>query len=402
MASFEHPSSVNSKPRFQNVDNNLLKIIPMKITHLTSLHRFNDIRIFHKECKSLALHGYDVSLIAKAGKDELIDGIKIIAINEQTNRLKRFFISSIDVYQKAISIKATIFHFHDPELIPIGVLLSLQGKKVIYDVHEDLPRQILSKAWISPFLRYPVSFFAGFTEWIASRFFFSGIVPATPKIAARFPSSKVALVQNYPKLDELTSAQDKPWLSRKTQITYIGSIDETRGVIENINALELLTNNDIRMVMAGPFSSKALELKCKRLEGWKRIDYHAWLSRNELMRELGQSIAGLVILHPTPAYIDSLPIKMFEYMLAGIPVIASDFPLWRKIINANNCGVLVDPLNPIETANAVNWIVEHPEEAERMGQNGRKAVVQNYNWSMEEKKLLDFYKRLHHEEYYCS
>lgn len=162
----------------------------------------------------------------------------------------------------------------------------------------------------------------------------------------------------------------------------------------NIKSIELLGGKNIKMVLAGPFSSKSLEKECKALNGWRNVDYRSWLSRDEVMGELSKSKAGLVVLHPTPAYLDSYPIKMFEYMLAGIPVIASDFPLWRKIVDSANCGILVDPLKPEETAKAINWIINHPKKAEEMGRNGRQMIEEKYNWALEEKALLGLYKKL--------
>ncbi len=366
----------------------------MKIAHLTSVHNALDVRIFHKQCMSLANRGYQVTLIAPTESDSIVDGIQIISIPKATSRLKRIFISTVVIYKKAMASKAKIYHFHDPELILVGMLLRLSGAKVVYDVHEDYPRQMMTKEWISIWLRYPVSLLTELVEWLSTRLFFSAITPATPKIASRFSASKVAIIQNYPKLEEITKPYEIPWSNRKLQVAYMGGIDIERGNIENLIALDLLNNPSVRMIMAGPFSSKSLEHECKSLKGWQQVDYHPWLSRKILMEELVNSIAGLVVLHPTVAYLDSLPIKMFEYMLAGIPVIASDFPLWRKILDENHCGILVDPLNPQETADAINWILEHPEQAEQMGKNGRKAVEEKYNWALEEKKLFAVYEKL--------
>jgi glycosyltransferase involved in cell wall biosynthesis len=118
------------------------------------------------------------------------------------------------------------------------------------------------------------------------------------------------------------------------------------------------------------------------------------LDRRGVAEVLGRSVAGLVTLHPLVNYLDALPIKMFEYMSAGIPVIASDFVLWREIVQDGGCGLCVDPLKPNEIANAIDYLVTHPDEARRLGQNGRRAVVERYNWTVEEGKLLAFYGRL--------
>lgn len=93
-------------------------------------------------------------------------------------------------------------------------------------------------------------------------------------------------------------------------------------------------------------------------------------------------------------YLDSLPIKMFEYMSAGIPVVASNFPLWKEIIEKNRCGVCVDPLSPKDIAKAINFIVQNPQIAQKMGENGKRAILEKYNWQIEEQKLFNIYEGL--------
>jgi len=365
------------------------------VAHLSSVHPSRDVRIFLKECRSIREKlNADVYFVVPEERDYINEGINILAVKTSKTRLSRILLTPAKVYIRARKINPDIVHFHDPELIVIGILFRIFGKKVIYDVHEDLPKDILSKDWIHPFLRYPVSWLAALTEWIGSRLFFSGIVPATPTIGARFPQRKVALVQNYPKIDEFLTLEECAWNRRKKQLVYVGVIDINRGAIENVRALEFLEDQDVRLLLAGPFSNNSLRKKCESLVGWRLIDYYPWLTRQEVIEALAQSIAGLVVLHPTPAYVDSLPIKMFEYMLAGIPVIASDFPLWRKIIEENDCGILVNPLKPEETADAIRWVVDNPKLAEEMGGKGRKLVEEKYNWGNEEKKLLGLYRKL--------
>jgi len=368
----------------------------MKIAHLTSVHQPHDVRIFHKQCKSLRSNGYEVALVVKADSDQIIDSVQILAIPEESSRLKRFFYSSWAVYKKAIASKAKICHFHDPELIPTAILLSLRGRKVIYDVHEDLPRQILSKDWIPTWLRYPVSWLAATSEWIGSRLFFSAIVPATPKIASRFPESKTVLVQNFPLRDEFnsTATNKASYLRRPNRVIYVGGLSKIRGIVENINAFKYIQNSDCRLVLAGSFEDDKLESECRSLDGWSSIQFKGYLSRKEMQKIFDESRIGLVLFHPQPNHVDAQPNKMFEYMSASLPLIASDFPLWREIVEGAKCGLLVDPLKPEEIAKAIDWLLDHPEEAEQMGKNGRKAVEDKYNWSHEENKLLKLYKKL--------
>jgi glycosyltransferase involved in cell wall biosynthesis len=115
-------------------------------------------------------------------------------------------------------------------------------------------------------------------------------------------------------------------------------------------------------------------------------------SREQVAALLGRVQAGLVLFHPAPNNVRAQPNKLFEYMSAGVPVIASDFPLWREVVEGEGCGLLVDPFNAVEVAEAVAHILGHPEEAEAMGRRGRAAVEQRFNWAREEATLVRLYR----------
>ena len=146
------------------------------------------------------------------------------------------------------------------------------------------------------------------------------------------------------------------------------------------------------MQLGGEFSEPDVEVHVRSQTGWQWVDELGWLDRVGVKTVLDRSVAGLVTLHPVINYIDALPVKMFEYMAAGVPVIASHFPLWREIIEGNDCGLCIDPLDPAAIAKAIDYLVTHPQEAERMGRNGQRAVAEKYNWTLEEAKLLEFYQ----------
>jgi len=118
------------------------------------------------------------------------------------------------------------------------------------------------------------------------------------------------------------------------------------------------------------------------------------LSRGELAASLGRSRIGIALLHPIESYIYSQPIKLFEYMSAGIPVVVSNFPLWKDIVEKTGAGIVVDPLDKTAVSSAVKWLFDHEQEAERMGKNGASAVQHEMNWGTEAKKLLHLYKGL--------
>jgi len=368
-----------------------------KIAHLTSVHPRYDTRIFLKMCTSLAKDSrYKVYLVvADDLPDEEKNGVTIVSVGKTTGgRLSRMTRTVGRVYKKAMELDCDLYHFHDPELLPIGIMLKCKGKKVIYDVHEDVPKQTLSKDYLPVMIRQPLAWTIGAVEWIGAKIL-DAIVPATPKIAEKFPARKTVTIQNFPIHDELVIVSPAPYQERPAVFVYMGGIERVRGAKEMVRAMEYFRDgSNIRLSLAGDFSSIMLYNELNMLPEWQFVDYHGHVSREQVASLLNSARAGLVLFHPEPNHIDAQPNKLFEYMSAGLPVIASDFPLWRRIIDGAGCGLLVDPLDPAAIAKAMRWILEHPAEAEAMGQRGRKAVEQTYNWGAEAPKLLDLYNKL--------
>mgnify|MGYP000847076083 CR=1 FL=1 len=368
-----------------------------KICILTSVHPRYDTRIFIKQARSLVRAGYDVTLLVADGFGcEKKDDIHIIDVGiGSMGRMSRMTRIVLLLYRKALSIDASIYHFHDPELITAGLLLKAQRKRVIYDVHEDYQKAILSRNYLNPSLRKITSDLFAIYERFGAKFF-TGVVPATHAIAKRFESlnRNVVVVQNFPIQDDPADTE-VPWKTRSDTVAYVGAISVLRGVKEMVNAVGLASEGiDVTLALAGNFSPQSLKKEIEYLDGWKHTQYLGYLPHENVTQLLCGIKAGLVLFHPEPNHIFSQPNKLFEYMSAGIPVIASHFPYWRRIIEGSRCGICVDPLNTQEIAVAIRWILEHPEEAELMGKNGRREVQERYNWSVEENKFLSFYEKL--------
>lgn len=365
----------------------------IKVCHLTSVHTRFDVRIFHKECISLAENGFDVSLIVADGlPDEIIDGVKIFGVKKELSRIKRILKSTKRVYKKAVELNADIYHFHDPELMYFG--LRLQKKKtakVIYDIHEDLPRQIKSKHYLSTIVKIIISKLTEFFENHAAKRF-DLLITSTPYIKDRFIklNSNTININNYPIVKEF-SIDEIDSTPKKNEIAYIGGISEIRGIMELIDAI---SNLDVTLNLAGHYQPIDFKSVLKSNKAWGKVIDHGYVNREQIKQILKKSKIGIVTLHPTINYLDSLPVKMFEYMASGLPVIASNFPLWKEIIEKNNCGLCVNPKSPKEIRKALKIILNDDERAHEMGNNGKKIIKEKYNWEKEAIKMNSYYKKI--------
>jgi len=296
------------------------------------------------------------------------------------------------VLEVALRLDATLFHLHDPELIPAGLQLKRMGHAVIFDAHEDVPMQLLAKPYLHPAARRLLSSAFGAYERYACRQF-DGIIAATPFIADKFKqiNPRTIDVNNFPLTEEFDAAAS--WEHKRREVCYVGSIAAVRGIRELVRACALL-RTDARLALAGQFSEPALEAEVRSYPAWHRVRSLGHQDRAGVRAVMAGSMAGLVTLHPERNYLDALPVKMFEYMAAGIPVIASDIPLWRGIVEGSRCGVCVDPMDPRAIAEAIDYFVQRPELARQMGGNGRRAIVDTYNWPVESSKLIDFYEHV--------
>lgn len=367
------------------------------VAHLTSVHTADDIRIFHKECRALEQAGFRVSLVApdRYHQDKAdYGGVELKAVPTPTSqwRLGRMTRTNLQVILKALSLKADVYHIHDPELLPGLWALKATGAKTVYDAHEDIPKAIMSKTWIPRPLRSVVSRISGAAEDL-STLVFDGVVAATRSIGSRFPAGKTLVLQNYPILTEFKPDHSlEQYLQRERCFIYHGMRGRVRGIKQMIDAMEFVPGGRLRL-----FGSKMepdLRQDAERSQGWSSVDYGGWASREALCLHFSQVRAGLVTFLPEPNHVEAGPNKLFEYMSAGLPLIVSDFPVWREVIDEVGCGRMVDPNDPREIAEAMNWLLKRPEEAFEMGQRARKAVEDRFNWAVESRKLIEFYQEL--------
>jgi glycosyltransferase involved in cell wall biosynthesis len=364
----------------------------IKVCHITSVHRWDDSRIFHKECSSIAAAGYDTTLLVANGIDDCINGVKIINVPiENKGRIQRIAFAGKQMLDKAVALNADIYHLHDPELLRIAVKLKKRtGAKVVFDAHEDLPKQILDKSWIPSFLRKAISALAHrFEMKITSQI--DGVVSVTETICERFKSANknVVMVANFPKLDEISLLSAKSEVVKiENSICYVGALFPTRGIKELVIAIG---KTNATLLLAGKFAEKEFEDEVRGLEGWKQVNFLGYLDREGIVDVLQKAQIGMVTLHPTKSYQESLPIKLFEYMLAKLPVISSDFEFWKPLVDGNHCGLMVDPLDTDAIAEKINYLLNNPNVREEFGNNGYLAVLKNYSWESQAENLIHLY-----------
>lgn len=368
----------------------------MRVVHITTLHQPLDVRIFHKECRTLARAGHDVHLLVNRLPADEMFGVKFHEIKWRPTRIRPIRIRRRlkAACELALSSKGDVYHFHDAELIVIAGKLADSGAKIIYDVHEDSPQEVLDVN--RGRLLYARAKHVAFKRlWKKSLGIVDRYVCATPAIAAMFPSDRTTTVANYPLLEEFVplEASTAPKKSEGHTFVFIGGISAIRGIREMITAVHLLPAElDARLLLIGEFQPPSLEDELRKLPGWSRVEVVPWQSRERLIPLLRTATAGLVLFHPGPNHVAALPNKIFEYMAAGLPVIASDFPLWRELLNREGSGVTADPLNPHSIAAAMQTLLADPARAAEMGRRGQEAVWERYNWETESQKLLDLYQ----------
>ncbi|MDE5876025.1 MAG: glycosyltransferase [Muribaculaceae bacterium] len=367
----------------------------VKVCHMTSVHPAKDGRIFYKECTSLAKAGYDVTLVAAGANDEICNGVKIVGVPIKNNgRFHRMFKVGRSVYKKALEINADIYHLHDPELLPFGLKLKRKGKKVIFDSHEDYPANISEKNYLPSIIANIISqLYSKYENRVLKNI--DGVISVTPHLTQRLVqiTQRVAEITNYKIVNESDTNCDSA--SIQFTFAFIGPIRHQWCVKEILQVFNCYDN--LRLNLAGSAEENYL-LDLKKLPNWEYVKYYGKVRPEEVEKIYTSSSVGFALLRYCKAVGNNIGTlgntKLFEIMGAGKPVICTDFILWKKIIEQYKCGICVNPEKPEEIINAMTYLITHPKEAKQMGENGRRAVLTEFNWKTQETILINFYDLL--------
>lgn len=362
-----------------------------KVCVFSSVHPPTNTRVFHKEAKSLVKAGYDVVMVAPHNKAETVDGVRIKPIPVIKNKLKRMLLSAPRAFAAALGEDADIYHFHDPELVPYGLLMRLMGKKVVYDVHEYYRLKLMGNRKLPGFIRGVLARSFDLVENAASRFF-SGVITVDSFIARKF-GGRAVVVSNFPYKPVEPVRREKGKGGVFTCV-YVGGLSRDRGFFRMVEAIGRV-GCEARLLLAG-FGPESFRLMAASYKGSDRVEWLGYRKWPEVMGILSSSDLGLLLLQPTPSYRETGEgiAKLFEYMMNGVPVLCSDFPSMRRIVEKEECGLTVDPTDPRAIAEKITYMANNPGLREKMGGNGMRAVSRKYNWEEEEKKMLALYDRI--------
>jgi glycosyltransferase involved in cell wall biosynthesis len=371
--------------------------MPSHFAHVTVVHGRYDIRILFKQCASLCQSGLgSVSLfVADDMGDEQWEGVKIRDVGKHGfGRFGRAVLGSIAMWRALREVRPALVQVHDPELLPLALALRATGTRVVFDMHENLPKEILTKEWISKPLRWLLSRFAG-----AFQRFACNLIPtvfAETSYAVDFPSARAGVVVlNYPLLGRLREI--RPPKAPTFTIGYIGVVSVERGAEVATNAIERINEAGISAhgLFVGPVAGElATRIAFSRAVATGKVELTGRLAPTDGWPLIATCWVGIAVLGSSPNFVDSYPTKLFEYMALGLPVVVSDFPLWRAIVDGCGCGLLVDPSDASAVSAALRWMYEHPERALEMGARGRAAALANYSWDSQFEKLADLYRTL--------
>lgn len=369
--------------------------IDKRVVHMTTVHHPYDPRIYHKQCQSLQNAGFDVTLIArrdpkKNEKDKTINHVQLKTYN---SRLKRMIFGTYSAYRKAKALKADVYTIHDPELLPAAWALKNKDNVVIYDVHEDYVTSIMQKEYLGQTAKRLVA--AGYKTM--EKFFTKrmGISLAEKYYQDTYPDGVTIL--NYPTVNE-TFINHEQNGEVENSVLYTGNVSHVRGALHHGRLPQIDPTLTVHLIGKCP-SGLAAEMQAEagnhkdrlKIEGIDSFVEKEDIEKKYLERNW---LAGIALFPPTEHYMQKELTKFFEYMNAGLPVICSDFPVWKTFVEKYACGIAVDPEDDVAVKAALDYLRKHPEDAARMGENGKKAVWEELNWFTQEQKLVRWYSGL--------
>ncbi len=377
---------------------------PLRVCIFTSVHRPYDVRVFHREARTLAEAGYAVTLLVHAPFAAAErDGVRLLGLTLPANRRQRLF-TLWRFFRAALHQEAAVYHFHDLELLPVGWLLKRWSRKaVVYDCHENYPEAIRERAWLPGWLKPLLSRLVAWFEPALARSL-DAVVCVVPDQEARLRrrGCRTVMVRNFPRLEIFTVPEQG---ERAPELLYLGGLSHARGARTLVEIMALLhpVYPHLRLTCLGPFNEPqvgvevASLIRARHLE--EVITHIPLVPHEEVAAYLYRACIGLVPWQPHPQLLKlCYPNKVFEYMACGLPIVASDLPGLRELIEPAGCGLLVPAAEVTAHVAAIRHLLDHPAEGAAMGRAGAAYARAHYSWESERRQLLQLYAGLERDE----
>lgn len=367
----------------------------VKICHVTSVHDTEDVRICKKECVSLAQNGnYDVCIIGP-GKSKGYKNVRIVGVGEKpVSRLKRMTYYAKHVINIALEQNADIYHLHDPELLRYVIKIKKAGKKVIFDSHENVLDSIEAKAYIPVLLRRIIKvYFRMLMNYVLRKV--DAIIIVSPQMKTIYEkyNSNISLIPNFPIVQ---GGENEKTNVAKKRLFFAGGISEQWCHKEIIKAIDKI--DGVEYYLFGSGENNYID-ELKALSGWGKVHYGGKVPFEAVQTEMKKANIVMAILKPSNNTFNEEGTlgntKLFEAMENSKPIIATNFKLWKDILEKSNCGICVDPNDSKEIENVISYMLScSDQQLTEMGQNGFKIVKEKYNWDVCEKELYSIYRNI--------
>lgn len=368
-----------------------------RIWMLTSVHPALDARIFHREARAAVDAGYRVTILAPDAEEGIMDGVALRRLPGPPGRMGRVVRWPILLWLAAFG-RADLYQIHDPELLPWALILRFAtGRPVIYDAHEFFSESIRSKTWIPGPLRRPVAWVAERLEkGIAGRL--SAVIAATPELTSRFERVQrcSVTVMNFPPQSTLP---DTPPARREVAI-YAGLMNRERGldILRETAAIVRRRYPSFELQVLGRVEFDGLPAeRALPPEAWVKsgVRFLDTIPQPEVAVHLAAASVGWLPMNPAiPSKRLAWPVKLGEYMAAGLPIVASDLPVQARVIREAGCGVVVGPFSPEAHAAAIIQLLDEPAIAREMGDRGRRHALVHLAWDSQATSLVALYESL--------
>ena len=362
------------------------------VCHLTTVHPANDVRIYYRECKSIADKlNLRVVLVAH-GKLPSSRNLFCLDLGRlPKSRLIRLIRSQLLGFRTICTIKAPIWHLHDPELLLVAWWLILIRKKVIWDAHEDyfmqFSKQVNYRKYIPRFFSGVINvLFIGLLKIIDRKC--DGVISATPTIASNYSNINTVVVGNEVRIEEFIDCN--PRFSSR-DLLFTGATDETQCFKEVVDAVSRFPN--LILNVAGR-QVETSDWKQAKLVLGDQLIHLGWLSREGLAKAISNSFLGFLTYENVQTNSTNSPNKLFEFSAGGLPCVVTPTRANVVWVAESNGGYCIDGFTSTDIEKGIRAALESELDWTNKSTQSRGWSRLKGNWDFSEKILISFYNSL--------